>query len=154
MYFDWLLVRGISLPGAQLFVIAIENILRGGVGNLTSLKNIKHGFEIILSKKHACQYSSTSQSKKRSTPSSIICCVVHCPPVDSTRGPRSPGVLLAAGAPPAPRRSARLAKKQKPNDSGGVAVDDDHVADRRKHCTPEDIDRLEKRCKELEAKCA
>ena len=30
-----LLVRGISLPAAQLFVIAIENILRGGVGNLT-----------------------------------------------------------------------------------------------------------------------
>ena len=27
-----LLVRGISLPAAQLFVIAIENILRGGVG--------------------------------------------------------------------------------------------------------------------------
>ena len=36
MYFDWLLVRGISLFAAQLFVIAIENILRGGVGNLTS----------------------------------------------------------------------------------------------------------------------
>ena len=31
-----LLVRGIFLPAAQLFVIAIENILRGGVGNLTS----------------------------------------------------------------------------------------------------------------------
>ena len=31
-----LLVRGISLPAAQLFVIAIENILRGrGGGNLT-----------------------------------------------------------------------------------------------------------------------
>ena len=30
-----LLVRGISLPVAQLFVIAIENILRGDVGNLT-----------------------------------------------------------------------------------------------------------------------
>ena len=33
-----LLVRGISLPAAQLFVIAIESILRGGgvyVGNLT-----------------------------------------------------------------------------------------------------------------------
>ena len=30
-----LLVRGISLPAAQLFVIAIENILLGGVGNLT-----------------------------------------------------------------------------------------------------------------------
>ena len=30
------LVRGISLPAAQLFVIVIENILRGGgVGNLT-----------------------------------------------------------------------------------------------------------------------
>ena len=33
-----MLVRGISLPTAQLFVIAIENILpgAGGVGNLTS----------------------------------------------------------------------------------------------------------------------
>ena len=31
-----LLVRGISLPAAQLFVIAIESILRGGGGNLTS----------------------------------------------------------------------------------------------------------------------
>ena len=30
------LVRGISLPSVQLFVIAIENILQGGVGNLTS----------------------------------------------------------------------------------------------------------------------
>ena len=30
------LARGIPLPAAQLFVIAIENILRGGVGNLTS----------------------------------------------------------------------------------------------------------------------
>ena len=30
-----LLVRGISLTAAQLFVIAIENILRRGVGNLT-----------------------------------------------------------------------------------------------------------------------
>ena len=29
------LVRGISFPAAQLFVIAIENILRGGVVNLT-----------------------------------------------------------------------------------------------------------------------
>ena len=29
-------MRGISLPAVQLFVIAIENILRGGVGNLTS----------------------------------------------------------------------------------------------------------------------
>ena len=34
---DCFLVRGISLPVAQLFVIAIENILRGCVGNLTSL---------------------------------------------------------------------------------------------------------------------
>ena len=39
MYFDWLLVRGMSLPAAQLFVIAIENILREGVGNLTSKKS-------------------------------------------------------------------------------------------------------------------
>ena len=31
-----LLVRGISLPAAQLFVIAIENILRWCVGNLIS----------------------------------------------------------------------------------------------------------------------
>ena len=31
------MVRDISLPVAQLFVIAIENILRGDVGNLTSL---------------------------------------------------------------------------------------------------------------------
>jgi len=31
-----LLVCGISLPAAQLFLIAIENILRGSVGNLTS----------------------------------------------------------------------------------------------------------------------
>ena len=30
------LVRGISLHAAQLFVIAIENILRGCVGNITS----------------------------------------------------------------------------------------------------------------------
>ena len=36
MYFDWFLVRGIPLPAAQLFVIAIESILRRGVGNLTS----------------------------------------------------------------------------------------------------------------------
>ena len=35
IYFDWFLVRGISLSAAQLFVIAIENILRGCVGNLT-----------------------------------------------------------------------------------------------------------------------
>ena len=28
-------MRGISLPTAQLFVIAIENVLRGCVGNLT-----------------------------------------------------------------------------------------------------------------------
>ena len=34
--FDWFLVRGISLPVTQLFVIAIENILRWGVINLTS----------------------------------------------------------------------------------------------------------------------
>jgi len=34
---DCLLLHGISLPDAQLFVIAIENILRGlGVGNLTT----------------------------------------------------------------------------------------------------------------------
>ena len=32
-----MLVRGISLPAAQLYVIAIENIFRGGVGNLTRL---------------------------------------------------------------------------------------------------------------------
>ena len=31
----YFLVRGTSLPAAQLFVIAIENILRGWVGNLT-----------------------------------------------------------------------------------------------------------------------
>ena len=30
MCLDWMLVRGISLLVAQLFVIAIENILRGG----------------------------------------------------------------------------------------------------------------------------
>jgi len=36
MCFDWLLLRGISLTAAQLFVIAIESILRRGVGNLTS----------------------------------------------------------------------------------------------------------------------
>ena len=35
MYFDWFLVRDISLPAAQLFVIAIEIILGRGVGNLT-----------------------------------------------------------------------------------------------------------------------
>ena len=35
--FDWFLVRDISLPAAQLFVIAIENILRRGVGNLTTV---------------------------------------------------------------------------------------------------------------------
>ena len=35
MYFDWFLVRGISLPAAQLFVIVIESILWRGVGNLT-----------------------------------------------------------------------------------------------------------------------
>ena len=34
-----LLVRRISLLAAQLFVIAIENILREGVGNLTSKKS-------------------------------------------------------------------------------------------------------------------
>ena len=28
MCLDWMLVRGISLPAAQLFVIAMENILR------------------------------------------------------------------------------------------------------------------------------
>ena len=37
MYFDWLLVRGISLSAAQLFVIDIESILRRGVRNLTSV---------------------------------------------------------------------------------------------------------------------
>ena len=37
---DCLLVRGISLPAVQLFVIAIENILRGGVGNLTREKYV------------------------------------------------------------------------------------------------------------------
>ena len=47
MCLDWMLVRGISLPAAQLFVIVIENILRCVcvcararacvcVGNLTS----------------------------------------------------------------------------------------------------------------------
>ena len=35
MYFDSFLVCGISLPVAQLFVNAIENIHRRGVGNLT-----------------------------------------------------------------------------------------------------------------------
>ena len=34
--FDWLLVRGISLPAVQLFVIAIESDLGKGVDNLTS----------------------------------------------------------------------------------------------------------------------
>ena len=34
MYFDWLLVHGTSLPAAQPLVIAIESILRRGVGNL------------------------------------------------------------------------------------------------------------------------
>jgi len=32
VYFDWFLVRGISLPVAQLFVIVIESILRRGCG--------------------------------------------------------------------------------------------------------------------------
>ena len=36
-----LLERGISLPAAQLFVIAIENILRGCVGNLTRKITLK-----------------------------------------------------------------------------------------------------------------
>ena len=34
------LVHGISIPVAQLFVIAIENILRGCVGNLTRTASI------------------------------------------------------------------------------------------------------------------
>ena len=34
MCLDWMLVRGMSFPAAQLFVIAIENILRGCVGDL------------------------------------------------------------------------------------------------------------------------
>ena len=36
-----LLVRGISLPVVQLFVIDIENILRGEGGNVTSV-NTQH----------------------------------------------------------------------------------------------------------------
>ena len=39
--FDWFLVRRISLPAAQLFVTAIESILREGVGSLTRLSVIK-----------------------------------------------------------------------------------------------------------------
>ena len=35
-----LLVRGISLPVAQLFVIAIENILRGGCGQSNKEKSL------------------------------------------------------------------------------------------------------------------
>ena len=34
--FDWFLVRGISFLSVQVFVIAIENILQSGVGNLSS----------------------------------------------------------------------------------------------------------------------
>ena len=42
-------MRGISLPAAQLFVIAIENILRGCGGNLTSifLYNFENSSKII-----------------------------------------------------------------------------------------------------------
>ena len=36
------LMRGISLPAAQLFVIAIENILRCVCGNLTSSGVLTH----------------------------------------------------------------------------------------------------------------
>ena len=35
--FDRFLVRGMSLPVAQLVVVAIESILRRGVGNLTGV---------------------------------------------------------------------------------------------------------------------
>ena len=47
-----LLVRGISLPAAQLFVIVIENILRGGVGNLTRrIKPYKPSIVPVIPKK-------------------------------------------------------------------------------------------------------
>ena len=40
VYFDWLLVCGISLPVPQLFLTAIENVLWRGVGNLTRLRPV------------------------------------------------------------------------------------------------------------------
>ena len=36
-------VRGIFFPAAQLFVVAIENILRGAVGNLISSVQLSGG---------------------------------------------------------------------------------------------------------------
>ena len=41
MCLDRVLVRGVSLPVAQLFMIAIDNILRGGMGSLTSYSYLK-----------------------------------------------------------------------------------------------------------------
>ena len=47
-----LLVRGISLPAAQLFVIIVENILRGCVGNLTRrIKPYKPSIVPVIPKK-------------------------------------------------------------------------------------------------------
>ena len=44
-----LLVRGISLPAAQLFVIAIENIFQGCVGNLTSSGSYRFALSGVVS---------------------------------------------------------------------------------------------------------
>ena len=58
------LVRGIFLPAAQLFVIAIENILRGrGVGNLTRFRHSK----IVICNDYGlpCSTRETRPSKAR-----------------------------------------------------------------------------------------
>ena len=44
-----LLVRGISFPAAQLFVIAIENIFRGCVGNLTNSGSCRFALSGVVS---------------------------------------------------------------------------------------------------------
>ena len=51
--------RGISLPAAQLDVIAMEKILRRGVGNLTSRKKVGGDFEQRFVILHACVLSSS-----------------------------------------------------------------------------------------------
>ena len=42
MYFDWFLVRGITLPAAQLSVIAIRDILRGVCGQSNKILDAKY----------------------------------------------------------------------------------------------------------------
>ena len=48
-YFDWFLVRGISLPVAQLFVVTIESILRRVCGQFNKFRALQD-----LIRSHGC----------------------------------------------------------------------------------------------------